>query len=172
MKKLILATLALGFIITSNCTKQGPIGPQGPVGQRGADGNANVISSDEITVNTWTSVSGSYKADFAYAEITANVADRGVVEIYRKYSDGSWTNLPDINNGVSYAFNFLPGSFTLWVTSVTGLTAVANPGLQVFRVVCIPASVKAAHPNTNWKDYNTAIATLEQAKQEGLISSN
>ena len=161
MKKLIFATLAAGILLGTSCTKTGPVGPQGPTG---ATGNANVIGSDHITVSSWTYSSGMYSATFAYADITPAVASYGLVEIYKQYADGSWTNLPDINNGVSTVFNFSPGSFTIYVSDVNGTTTPPAPGTITFRVVVIPSSVRQANPNTNWKDYNQTMAALSAAK--------
>ena len=170
MKKLILATLAVGILFVTSCTKQGPVGPQGPTG---ATGNANVIGSDHITVNAWTyyAPTFTYSATFAYADITSSVANYGLVEIYEQYTDGSWTNLPDINNGVQTVFNFSTGSFTIYMSKVDGsyMPAPSNP--ITFRVVVIPSSVRQANPNTNWKDYKQAMAALAAAKADGTMIS-
>ncbi len=165
MKKLILATLAAGLLFGASCTKQGPVGPQGPTG------NANVIGSNSVTVTAWEKAGNTYSATFAYPDITPAIASYGLVEVYKYYaSDGSWTNLPDIYNGVSTVFNFSPGYYTIYVENIDG-TTTAFPGTATFRVVVIPSSVRQANPNTNWKDYNQAMAALNAAKAQAAAAS-
>ena len=157
----MFSILAAGLVITSSCTKTGPVGPQGPTG---ATGNSNVIGSNHITVSAWEHSSAStYSALFSYADITAAVAAYGLVEIYKQYSDGSWTNLPDINGITSTVFNFSTGTFTIYVVNTDGSTPVF-PGTLNFRVVVIPSSVKTANPTTNWNNYNEAIDALNKSK--------
>ncbi len=166
MKKLILATLAAGMLLGASCTKQGPVGPQGPTG------NANVIGSDHVTVSSWAKTGNTYSATFAYADITQSIANFGLVEVYKLYtSDNSWTNLPDINSGISTVFNFAPGTYTIYVESIDPTFVTPFPGTITFRVVVIPSSVRQANPNTNWKNYDEAMRAMSTAKSQGLISS-
>ncbi len=165
MKKLILATLAAGMLLGASCTKQGPVGPQGPTG------NANVIGSNPVPVSAWGKTGNTYFATFSYPDITQSIANYGLVEVYKFYtSDNSWTNLPDINAGVSTVFNFSPGTYTIYVENIDGSTTLF-PGTITFRVVVIPSSVRQANPNTNWKDYNEAMKAMATAKSQGLVSS-
>ncbi|MBC7553039.1 MAG: hypothetical protein H7257_03570 [Taibaiella sp.] len=166
MKTIILSILAAGLLVSSSCTKTGPVGPQGA---QGATGNANVIGSDHFIVSMWEQPVGTsyYSAEFEYADITADVASYGLVEVYKQYSDGSWTNLPDINGITSTVFNFSPGKAIIYVLNSNG-SLPAYPGTIKFRFVVVPSSVKAANPNTNWKNYNEAI----QAISKGTVSKN
>ena len=146
--------------MATSCSKTGPVGPQGPTG------NANVIGENSFTVSAWSHSGNTYYASFADQNITQAVQDYGSVEIYKSYSNG-WTNLPDIDNGVSTVFNFLTGGYTISVFNVDGSTTLF-PGTVTFRTVVIPSSVRKAYPNTNWKDYNETMKVVAQAKLKGL----
>ncbi len=171
MKKLALVLLAGSFLVFSSCTKTGPQGPQGPqgatgaTGANGADGNANVLGSNPFSVSTWTfsSANNAYYASFTDADITASVADKGVVEAYLYYpSDGTWRALPDIVNGTQFYMRFSSGGFEIYYSMVDGTTPLM-PGTFTFRVVVISPSNKQSHPNTNWKNFNEAIAAQKDA---------
>ena len=153
--------------MVSSCTKTGPQGPQG------ATGNANVIGEDAFTISAWSHVGNTYVADFSDGNITADVREHGVVEIYKWYSGtgGGWTNLPDINAGASTVFNFSTGGFSISVFNIDG-SPTAFPGDILVRVVIIPRALREAHPNTNWKNYNEAMQVLNEAKAQGLVHSN
>ena len=160
--------LAGSFLTFNGCRKDGPVGPQGPPGY---DGNANVIGEQPFSVpaNAWTfttNVAGNtenaYYASYNDANITAAVANHGLVVIYIQYSDGTWKNLPDIFAGTSFSYNFSTGGFDLYYTMVDGTTPTA-PGTQVFRVVIIPSSIRQLHPNTNLSNYNEAMTAIHSA---------
>ena len=156
MKKLALLLLAGSLFAFNSCTKTGPQGPQGP---RGYDGNANVIGTQPFPVSSWTYSSNVYSASFTQQDLTASVVQTGLVEIYKQYNDGSWTNLPDINGSVSTVFNFYQGGFDIYVLTTDG-TVTPAPGTVYFRMVIIPSSLRKAHPNTNWKNYEEAMTVL------------
>jgi hypothetical protein len=164
MKKVLLALLTVTTLFAASCTKSGPQGPQGPAGAQGPAGNANVIGSDHITVSEWTylSASATYTATFNYNDITDNVANFGLVAIYKQYQDGSWTNLPDLNGLTTTVFNFSAGTFTLYIFNSDGSVPTAPPP-TTFRVVVIPSGLKQANPKTNWNDYNETIQTIEHS---------
>ena len=159
--------MAVGLFTLSGCIKTatpGPQGPQGPQGPAGYNGNANVLGSDPFTVSSWslTSDNSAYFASFTDPDITADVAARGVVEIYLYYpSDQTWRSLPDIVNGTQFYFRFSQGGFEIYYANVSG-AAPSFPGTQVFRTVVISPSLKQAHPNANWKNYNEAVAALSE----------
>lgn len=156
MKKLILTLMAGSLLILSSCTKEGPQGPQGPAG------NANVIGEPQFTVSSWQKSGGVWYATFSDDNITNDVVANGAVEIYKEYSNG-WTNLPDINGITSTVYNFLDGGFTISILNSDG-SLPAAPGTVTFRVVVIPSSVRKAHPNTNWKNYNETMAVMNESK--------
>jgi hypothetical protein len=159
MKKIILLLLAGALFTVTSCTKTGPRGPQGPAGY---DGNANVIGSNPFLVSAWSYSNNVFSASFNDADLTSSVVNTGLVEIYKQYPDGSWTNLPDIDGVVSTVYNFYQGGFDIYVLTTNGSTTPA-PGSINFRTVIIPSSLRLAHPNTNWKNYNEAMAVINAA---------
>jgi hypothetical protein len=163
MKKLMLMMFAGGVLAFGGCTKSGPPGPQGPAGYDGL--NANVVGSNPFDVSSWSYSSSNvaFSASFTDADITTAVANHGQVEQFLFYpSDGTWRNLPDIVGGTQFYSRFSQGGFEIYYANIDG-TVPSNPGLQTFRTVVIAPSQKAAHPNTNWKNYNEAMAALSTA---------
>jgi hypothetical protein len=167
MKKIIMIMLAGSLLVFNGCTKTGPVGPQGP------QGNANVIGEQPFTVTNWTLTSNVYSATFTDANITQDIVNSGVVEIYKQYSDGSWSNLPDINDDVSTVFNFgiggayETGGFIITVMTTDG-TTTPPPGTVTFRAVVISSSLRQSHPNTNWKNYNETMAAINATAEAAI----
>ena len=162
MKRIFLTMMAGSLLMLSSCTKsQGPQGYSGPQGQAGLNGNANVIGENPVTVNagTWSFGSNVYSATFTDANITSSVVANGLVEVYKQYPDGSWTNLPDINGRVSTVYNFYTNGFVISVLTTDG-TVTPNPLTVTFRVVVVPSNLRKAHPGTNWKNYSEAMAAI------------
>ncbi len=164
MKKIMLGLLAAASLFAASCTKTGPQGPTGPQGQQG---NANVRGSASFNVSTWIFGSNTYSANFTDADITADIVNYGAVEIFKYYpSDGSWSNLPDINGATSTVFNFKTGEFTIYISNIDNSVTPA-PGVITFRAVAISSSLRQANPHTNWKNYNEAMAAINNAKAAG-----
>lgn len=168
MKKILLIAIAGSLLIFNSC-KKGDRGPAGPVGPQG---NANVIGTNSFTVgssssNAWDYNSGTFYATFNNSGITQDIVDHGSVEIFKLYPNG-WTNLPDIDGNVITVFNFDVNTFTISVLTTDG-SIPNNPGSVTFRAVIISASQKAAHPNTNWKNYNEAMAALSSPGNATVI---
>ena len=165
MKKLFLVLAAGGFLMFSSCSKTGPQGPAG---------NANVIGENPFTISgsqwSYDAASLSYFVTVTDGNITADVQNYGLVEVYKEYNNG-WTNLPDIYNGVATFFNFATGAVTISVDNVDG-SLPTNPGSVNFRIVVVPSSVKQANPNANWSNYNETMAILNRAKTATTTNSN
>ena len=144
------------LFMLNSCSKTGPQGPQG------LQGNANVKGSDPFTVSHWDISSSEFAwyASFTDPDITAAVAARGEVEIFLLYSDATWRNLPDIIGGTQFYSRFSQGGFEIYYTNVDGSLPTSSPGTYTFRSVVIAPSQKQAHPNTNWKNYNEAMAAI------------
>ena len=163
MKKVILLLLAGSLFAFSGCTKRGPQGPQG---------NANVIGSDPFSVSSWSlnNSENAYEASFNDADITSSVAAHGTVEIFLYYpGDGTWRNLPDIVNGTEFYFRYNAGGFDIYYANVNG-TAPAFPPSSTFRSVVISPSQRQSHPNTNWKNYNEAMAAINESNSVSAVA--
>jgi hypothetical protein len=181
MKKLIFTMLAGSMLVFNSCSKTGPQGPAGPQGIQGATGpagpagNANVLGSDPFTVNvgTWlfSSSDNAFYTSFTDADITNAVAAHGVVQVYLFYpGDGTWRSLPDIVNGTQFYDRFSSGGFEIYYGNVDGTTPTAPTTNFTFRVVVISPSQRQAHPNTNWKNYNEAMAALKSDNASTTMS--
>lgn len=157
MKKLMLLLFAGTLLFAASCVKTGPQGPQGPMG------NANVIGEDAFNVSSWSASGNGWIATFSDPNLTNDVYNYGLFEVYKLYSSSGWTNLPDMNGLTSTVYNFRPGYFDIFVYNTDG-SATAFPGTITFRAVVIPSSYKQAHPNTNFKDYTTAVNAQAAAK--------
>jgi len=168
MKKITLIILAGGLLILNSCTKTGSQGPAGAQGAQGAAGNANVIGNNKtvaIPATKWTLTGATYSATVSDPGITSDIFSNGVVEVYEQAIIGSittWTDLPAINGVTSTVFNFYVGGFTIYIQNSDGTTPLA-PGNLTFRDVLISASARMAHPNTDWSNYNEAMAALSAA---------
>ncbi len=160
MKKIALILLAGSMLMLNSCTKKGDRGPIGP------QGNANVQGSNGFNVNSWAlnTTENAYEASFTDPDITQAVSDRGVVQIFLFYpSDGTWRNLPDIYSGSQFYFRYNTGGFDIYFGNVDGTTPSFPTGTWTFRSVVITPSNKLSHPNTNWKNYNEAMAALNSS---------
>src|SRR5690349_857969 len=98
MKKLIYFCFML-FAFSACTIHESPVpGPPGP------PGNANVISTEHITLNTWfyNQKQNWYAHDINVPEITADIADFGIVMVYQKLpgTNPVWIPLPDTYGNV------------------------------------------------------------------------
>ncbi|MFC5271764.1 hypothetical protein [Adhaeribacter terreus] len=162
MKKLIYACLLL--FVVSSCTinehdMPGPMGPPGP------PGNANVISTEHITLNTWrySNQFNWYSADINVPEISADIADFGLVMVYQRIANGPnpvWIPLPDTYGNVTTNFDFYRGGVTVYSFNVDNTLPIAPTGMVV-RIVVIPDSFRKANPDANWQNYEATKEILK-----------
>lgn len=158
MKKLFYVLLLLGFTSCTINESPGPVGPPGP------PGNANVVSTEHITLNTWVydSFYNWYAATIDVPEITADIADFGVVMVYQRIAPGPnpvWIPLPDTYGNVTTNFDFYRGGVNIYTFNVDNTTPIAQTGMIV-RIVVIPDSFRKGHPNANWKSYEVTKEIL------------
>lgn len=179
MKKIVLVLVAGSLLVFNSCTKTGPQGPQGPAGPQGQagatgpagpQGNANVVGNGKsfsVPASTWAfnSTANYYSVDFSDPDITTDVVNGGIVEMFRYYSSSdSWSNLPDINGNQVIVFNFYLGGFSIFIQTTDGSAPVAPTSAIIFRDVVITPSQRQAHPNTNWKNYSEATSALNNVQ--------
>ena len=145
--KFILGVLALTMFAVSSCKKP----KDGETGPKGADGNANVIASNPVTVSSWTASGTAWSANIPFSEVTSDVVNTGTVQVFIQYGS-SWWALPDINGVNSTSFGFSTGLVKLLNVDSDG-SATPNPGTQVFRIVVIPSRTMLEHPDVNFQDY-------------------
>lgn len=153
-------SFALLLFVFSGCKKEGPEGPAGK------DGNANVISSNTLTLYNWSSAFDNgteftYTSIINWGSITQSIKDEGVVMLYiHDNSTTNWTALPYSESGSGYAdaFNFevAVGQVRL---AFDGYDSFGSPGASALngiftiRMIAIPSSERKANPNINLRDY-------------------
>lgn len=160
-----LILLSITLFVFSSCKKEGPAGPAGK------DGNANVISSNTLTLTNWSTTFDNgteflYSSTINWPSITQAIKDEGVVMIYiRTSASTNWTALPysESGNGYSDAFNFEIGVGQVFI-DFDGYDSSGSPGASALngvftiRMVAIPSSERKANPNVNLLDYNAVKA--------------
>lgn len=182
MKKVKFLCMALlAVFMLASCAKEGPMGPVGPQGPQGPigpsgydghDGNANVCSST-LTVypNDWYWDNASWRVDFDYAAINANIYGSGAVLVYMK-TDNVWNQLPrtfyysetnDAGEEVFYSSSldvsfYLEGVSVLWTES--DFYDGYRPETHDFRIVVIGAGLYNAHPEVDYDDYESVKSTF------------
>lgn len=158
MKTKIFLPLAIVFaILFTQCTKEGPAGPQGTAGNNGTNGtngNANVTGSTTVTTNSasWTAISTwGFSAIINLGAIDQDIVDKGAVMVYEQLGTG-WLALPYTYGKVSRSYLFSPGMVKIYIQNTDGSTAT-NPGAITYRIVVISASNRMAHPNVDYTNY-------------------
>lgn len=147
----IVLTIGLSF---TSCKKA----EKGDTGPAGANGNANVIGTNVVTINSWTASGAAWFATISAPGITSSIVDKGQVSVFVQYGT-TWWSLPDLNGKNSTQYGFGIGTVTL-VNSNSDGTTPGNPGSQTFRIVIISASNRLANPNVNWKNYSEVKKVL------------
>ncbi len=190
MKKTIkIATTIImlsGIILFQSCSKdgaqgakgdtgaagaQGPAGPQGPAGTAdtsGTNGNSNVhttiVGVGSANWN-WIATEKHLKIDLNCPLINSDVMNYGLVQAYRK-NNNQWIALPNtyypiINSDLTCTFdiNFI----SLGICRIRYYRSDRNevrPIDQLFKIVTVSGTAKAAHPNTNWNNYEEVEAII------------
>lgn len=137
MKKLIFVCAALLLLIVTGCKKEviGPAGPQGPAG------NANIINYTlSTTTASWTynSSGKSYTAMFVVPDLTAAIAQYGVVQLYEVGTGGSYVALPYSIFDIEYNYEYGTGYLYIYATPGSTNLDYGNPGNMQFKLVLMP----------------------------------
>lgn len=149
-----IAAILLLTITIASCKK----GDTGPAGKDGTNGNANVIATNNVTINTWSLSNSIYTATISASGITQNIVDKGIVMVYIQYGS-QWVSLPDITGINSTVYAYELGKVVL-INSNSDGTTPTNPSTQTFRIVIISASNREANPNVNWNNYSEVKQAL------------
>ena len=149
MKTIIMKTFAAGVLLTMLFTGCAKKGDTGPAGTNGTNGNANVISTNNVTLasSNWSLTSGIYTATLTTTGISQAVVDKGVVMVYQQYGP-QWVALPTTLGVNITEFDFQLGQVEILNLNSDGTTP-ANPGAVTYRIVIIPASMKKPNVNPN-----------------------
>lgn len=137
-------------IIVFGCSKDGVDGING------ADGNANVIGTNTITVSSssWTSIDNGrmWGVNLSATGITQSIVDKGIICVFAQDSDGAWFSMPFTIYDNSWFYKFGVGYVNIYTTN-TKRDVINNPGSLSFRIVIVSPSNKMANSKTNWNDY-------------------
>jgi hypothetical protein len=153
MKFFTIGLLFLSLMTLTACFKEGPKGADG------ADGNANVIGTNEVVISNWTQTGSVWSAGISVPSITQDIVNTGVVQVFVKYGS-QWWALPDINGNNMTYFGYEVGHISL-LNSNTDNSTPSHPGSPTFRVVAISSSNIAANPGVDWKDFKQVKEVLE-----------
>lgn len=154
IKIFTVSFLLVAFNLVNTSCEKAEIGPAGTNGANGMDGNANVISTGEINLDSlWTLTgNGYYIAVCTNEQITADVAENGLVMAYKRVAN-SWVALPLSNFftvGDHLNFYVLDGSVKFEYSADTGTPSPIGDNWTV-RMVIVPAGMKK--PSVNHLDY-------------------
>lgn len=160
MPKLMATYIVALVLLLTSCKK----GDAGPAGATGATGNANV-SETTFQVNSWTSGSSYWLADFNVSALTATNLTSSAVEVFFSTNNGTnWYAVPYTAVGsTNYFMGFATGANLVevqWTYNGAGNGSDPNTYFGVtavlYKIVVIPPAMKI--PNVNTHDYNTLKA--------------
>ena len=190
MKKFTLFSTALVLLVAllfqTACVKEGPVGPAGTTGAQGAQGvqgvqgtngkDATVVSkvftfqySDWVKKPNGTPGEYDYKIVVDFPSITQAVVDRGLVVAYVSNGGGGYIAMPYSygyeSGGSTYVIDYQAvhylGGITFWRGESDGMPTVSTlEPTKSFKIVVIPPSGLAAHPDVDFKDYNKVVETF------------
>ena len=163
----------------NSCTKEGPVGPagaqgpQGPSGSNGTNGNTNVKSSFlTVNPNNWQWNSSNYVSyvEFNNSQITSDVINYGLVLAFRKSTNAGteiWIPMPNVyypfsNSLISWTYDI--GFISLGAGRIRFAWSDSRnsppDATQVFKIVSVSGSAKAANPNLDWNNWNQVKQTF------------
>jgi hypothetical protein len=144
--------ILLCLFLCAGCTKDtliGPTGPTGPTGATGPAGNANVEEYQFYTLSTdWNQSGNSWTAN--YSSVTINITDAVMVYVSNSSSYSNNIVLPNIStSGIQTYFSNTTNVLSITVNSINNTTMVTNPGIQYYKIVIIPSSLRLSNVNHN-----------------------
>jgi hypothetical protein len=153
--RLVLWVLLYCTVFTA-CKKEA-----GPKGDTGAPGNSNVIGLDAVTVTAdqWLNSGDVWFAYLDVPEITQEVVDHGLVQVYALYNNNWWT-LPYMQGIQQTTFAILPAQVMLYRANLSN-TPAGQPSDRQYRVVVVAPSQLDAHPDVNWNNYTEVKEALD-----------
>lgn len=125
MKK-ILPFFALFVILLSAGCKKEQVVP-----------NRTIITT--LNSGSWTRLDGgrSFTASIDMPEIDNYFNDHGGVLVYISFDSGTYEQIPQVYNGVSYSYVTRPGQIVLEIQSSDGVGVVTPPGSVKVKIVLI-----------------------------------
>lgn len=171
MKRLIGVMLFAYILI--GCVKgpKGDTGPQGPAGTNGTNGNANVKAGEATILPGdwgWDNTNKLSYIDISYPAITSDIVSSGTVNVFMTNTTGTWLALPWTywgNPSITYNYGYVQGKVSVSIQKTDN--SAHNPTAKI-KIVVISSAQKAAHPNTNWKNYDEAMSAINESSAARL----
>lgn len=126
MKRSILLICLSLLVFAAGCKKEGIVP------------NRTIITT--INSGSWTQSNGgrTYTAVIDIPEIDSYFNDHGGVLVYISFDNGgSYEQVPQVYNGVSYSYITRPGEIVMEIQSSDGLGTVTPPGTVRVKIVLI-----------------------------------
>ena len=151
--------LLFGLLFTACEGPEGAVGPQGPQGPQGPPGSVDVQAvTFTLTPSGFTGGAGAEQFNRNIPELTASVANNGIVMAYTDLGTGSvWFALPFSRAPGSsletLTYAFAPGQFAFIALSVPATTLANSYDGHRIRVVLIPSSEAASKTDLDYSNY-------------------
>jgi hypothetical protein len=125
MKKSILLLALFVLVMGSSCKKE-QIVP-----------NRTIITT--LSSGNWIKLNGgkSYTASINMPEIDNYFNDYGGVLVYVSFENGTYEQIPQVYNGVSYSYLTRSGQIVIEIQSSDGLAVISPPGSIKVKIVLI-----------------------------------
>jgi len=125
MKKLILLFAMSILLVGAGCKKE-YIVP-----------NRTVFTT--LNPGNWIKLDGgrSYTASISMPEIDNYFNDHGAVIVYISFDSGTYEQIPQVYNGVSYSYVMRSGQIVVEIQSSDGVGVITPPGSVKLKIVLI-----------------------------------
>ena len=125
MKKPILLFALFVLVLSAGCKKE-QIVP-----------NRTILTT--LNSGNWIKLDGgrSYSASINMPEIDNYFNDHGGVLVYVSFETGTYEQIPQVYNGVSYSYLTRSGQIVIEIQSSDGLAVVTPPGSVKVKIVLI-----------------------------------
>lgn len=102
-----------------------------------ANNNQTVLIS--VPSSGWqTSDGSSYRVSLYVPEITSYFNDTGEVLVYLSYNDGTYEQIPEVNDNISYSFTHSTGNITVYAEELNG-RIINPPSMTNVKIVLVPS---------------------------------
>lgn len=126
MKKSILLVCLFIIMAIAGCKKEGMI-----------VANRTIVTN--LNSGNWIKLDGgrTYTASIDMPEIDNYFNDHGGVLVYISFENGTYEQIPQVYNGVSYSYVTRSGQIVLEIQSSDGIGVVTPPGSVKVKIVLI-----------------------------------
>ncbi|MCU0432067.1 MAG: hypothetical protein MUC87_01280 [Bacteroidia bacterium] len=145
--------ILLPAIVLTQCTKEGPPGPQGE------PGTVNISTYLFTPTNWYVNSNSDWTAAAAIPEITADNIDNVAVMVYFK-PVSAWRALPythvSSTNYFMGFYHYVGAVEMLWTYNGIGSGSDPNDYFNTnvqFKIIVLPADQRNANPDLDWNDY-------------------